>query len=46
VEGKERQEYEQRQKVRPYWKPLPGGFYALAVYCGGTPPEFQPGSAR
>jgi hypothetical protein len=34
---------EQRQKVRPYWKPLTGGLYALAVYCGGTPLEFQPG---
>jgi hypothetical protein len=41
--GEERHEYEQRQKVRPYWKPLPGGLYALAVYCGGTPLEFQPG---
>jgi hypothetical protein len=41
--GDERHEYEQRQKVRPYSKPLPGGLYALAVYCGGTPLEFQPG---
>jgi hypothetical protein len=41
--GDDRREYEQRQKVRPYWKPLPGGLYALAVYCGGTPLEFQPG---
>ena len=29
--------------MRPYWKPLTGGLYALAVYCGGTPLEFQPG---
>jgi hypothetical protein len=33
----------ERQKVRPHWKPLTGGLYALAVYCGGTPLEFQPG---
>jgi hypothetical protein len=41
--GEDRHEYEQRQKVRPHWKPLSGGLYALAVYCGGTPLEFQPG---